>query len=540
MPTLNINGQRVKVGDDFLKLTPEQQNATVDEIASKLGAGGQRAAPATGPLSPGSAPASTAAPPVGPVDYLSQGLSGINEGIGNILGFPVDMTTLGINAATTGINKLTGTQIPQITDPVGGSDSIHKLMSPTIGPESSNPSLQMTRRVGQEIGAMTIPGAGPIVRSARPAMTFGKEMLAATGSGLGGAIAEQVAPGNALAEFGGQLVGGMTPGSLSRIAKRGGKPPAKTVDDLRADKNAAYAAVDNLGVAYSPQFYDNMLANIAQKVTAKNISPTRHEAAYSFISDMASRRGKPYTLTELDQLRQEVRRDLLTPSYGNQSKAADAYFGEIILEEIDDFIANAKPADLISGNPKDAANAILMARSLNTRLRKTEMVEDALAKATRQAESSGSGGNINNAIRQQFKAILNSPKKLASFTKDERAQMEKLVRQGKTEDLLRWVGKFSPGGNGLIGMLQVGGTILNPSIAALPVAGMVAKGIADKGTIKAAEAFQQRVATGAPPKTARPGPMVTKEMLDRQRALLLAQGANQNKPIEIVIRGGAR
>ena len=99
--------------------------------------------------------------------------------------------------------------------------------------------------------------------------------------------------------------------------------------------------------------------------------------------------------------------------------------------------------------------------------------------------------------------------------------------------------KFSPGGNGLIGMLQVGGTILNPSIAALPVAGMVAKGIADRGTIKAAEALQQRVATGAPPTTRRPSPIVTKEMLDRQRALLLAQGANQNVPLEITVRGGA-
>lgn len=36
MPTLNINGQRVTVGDEFLSLPPEQQNATVDEIAKTL------------------------------------------------------------------------------------------------------------------------------------------------------------------------------------------------------------------------------------------------------------------------------------------------------------------------------------------------------------------------------------------------------------------------------------------------------------------------------------------------------------------------
>jgi hypothetical protein len=38
MPTLNIEGRSVTVGDDFLKLSPEQQNATVEEIHSSLGA----------------------------------------------------------------------------------------------------------------------------------------------------------------------------------------------------------------------------------------------------------------------------------------------------------------------------------------------------------------------------------------------------------------------------------------------------------------------------------------------------------------------
>lgn len=36
MPTLNINGQRVAVDESFLSLSPEQQNATVDEIAKTL------------------------------------------------------------------------------------------------------------------------------------------------------------------------------------------------------------------------------------------------------------------------------------------------------------------------------------------------------------------------------------------------------------------------------------------------------------------------------------------------------------------------
>lgn len=37
MATLNINGRKVKVDDSFLSLTPEQQNATVEEIVASMG-----------------------------------------------------------------------------------------------------------------------------------------------------------------------------------------------------------------------------------------------------------------------------------------------------------------------------------------------------------------------------------------------------------------------------------------------------------------------------------------------------------------------
>src|SRR5689334_13603301 len=36
MPTLQINGQNVEVGGEFLKLSPEEQQATVDEIAGNV------------------------------------------------------------------------------------------------------------------------------------------------------------------------------------------------------------------------------------------------------------------------------------------------------------------------------------------------------------------------------------------------------------------------------------------------------------------------------------------------------------------------
>lgn len=480
-----------------------------------------------------------AAPAPSAMDFATQGMSGLNEGIAMGLGAPVDLATLLINAGTTGVNKLTGATIPQIENPIGGSQRIREgMLAPTIKPESDDPLLKGVRRVTQEVGAWAVPGGGLAAKTAKPLKTLLKELPSALGSGTGAAVAQTVAPGNPLAEFAGQMVGGLTPTAAGRMLERGPAPAAAmTVDDLRTAKNAAYDESRNLGVAYAPSAYDGLLSNVAKAAEADGISPTRHKQAYSFIEDMIANRGKPLSLTELDQLRQRVRRDLITPSYGNPAAAADAHFGEIILDNIDDFIDNAKPADLIAGNAKEAANTIIKARSLNTRLRKAEVIQDAIDKAKLNAASSGSGGNLNNAIRQQMKAILTNKKKIASFTAAERAALESLVKQGKMDDLLRWLGKFSPGGNGLIGALEVVGTLHNPALAAMPVAGMVAKGIADSGTVRKAQDLQQMVmqAPRVPSPPRRPLPMPPP-------SVVYAQGANQlgNGPLEITVRGGAR
>lgn len=464
-------------------------------------------------------------------NHLSQGLSGFNEGLGNILGFPVDATTMAMNAGISGINAMGGS-LPQINNPVGGSDFLKStLLAPTIAPESQDTGQQMVRRVGQEFGAMAIPGLGPLVRSSMPLRTAAAEFGATLGSGTGAAIAEQAFPGNPWAEFTGQAVGGFLPGGIARTVRSPPRPVS--VDDLRTQKTAAYKATDNLGVAYNPQSYDDLLVNIVTKARADRISPSRHERAYSFIRDMTGDRGRALSLTELDQLRQTVYRDLIKPSYRNPDMEADAHFGQIIVDEIDDLIGRANPANLVSGNADDAARAMTAAREANKRYRRTETIEEAITKAVRRTESTGSGGNINNALRQNIRQILDNPKKRRNFTQDEVAAMEQLVRQGATENFLRLVGKLSPSGNGLMAALGIGGTMMNPALGLAPIFGMAAKGLSDRRTMNLATELQNRVSRGAP--SSRPQP--TPEQLQSRMALLLAQGANQNKPIEITIRG---
>jgi hypothetical protein len=154
---------------------------------------------------------------------------------------------------------------------------------------------------------------------------------------------------------------------------------------------------------------------------------------------------------------------------------------------------------VVAGNANEAANAIVRARSLWSRMRKSEMLEEALEKAERRAASTGSGGNTDNAIRQNIRAILDNPKKVRGFSTEEREALERVVRGGPIQNVMRLVGKLSPEGNGLMAALNVGAVAMNPMMAAGTATGFAAKKIADRATPANLEKASALIRNGGAP-----------------------------------------
>lgn len=111
---------------------------------------------------PAAAPPPAAASTAPTTGYAANLAAGGNAAVASTLGLPVDLATGGINLAARGINAVTGTNIPQITDPVGGSESIKRAMG-VIG---ANPDDVKAAGVGQEIARGV---GGGIVSAAIPA-----------------------------------------------------------------------------------------------------------------------------------------------------------------------------------------------------------------------------------------------------------------------------------------------------------------------------------------------------------------------------------
>ncbi len=256
-------------------------------------------------------------------------------------------------------------------------------------------------------------------------------------------------------------------GGAAAVPKARTPKPAKapTLDELRAQKNAAYGAVEASGVRYGAKEVDDLVGRIEKDVTSNNISASRHPKAQSMLDDIKALRGKDLSLTELDQLRQVIRRDV-----ANSKDDAERFFGQRMIAELDDFIDNTG-----NGGP-----IVKTARDLNTRVRKIEAVNDAVESARLRAGSTGSGGNANNATRQNLRRVMEQTRNL---TPAERAAMEDVVVGSKGQNLLRQVGKLSPEGNGLMTAFHLGALVPTGGLSGVAaVGGAISKLAADAMT----------------------------------------------------------
>lgn len=354
--------------------------------------------------------------------------------------------------------------------------------------EAENP---LTTVAGNVTGGVL--GTAPLVAAAPAAFGAGAGSLAArmgagglSGSALGGAdsavrsggdlgdAAMGAAAGGTLG-LAGPVIGRVAGKTVAMFSRK--NPSVMNLDEIKEAKNLAYETADQLGIRYKPDAFNGMVRDLTKSMQEMNLSPMRHPKAASMVADIQSLKDSTPTLTQLDQLRQVVARDV-----AGSTDPAERHFGQAIIERIDDFIDNADAVSVSAGDPALGAATIKEARKLNTRMRKLEKIQNLDYAADLSAASSGSGGNIDNAMRQRIKSLLLNEKKIRGFTPDERALMETIVRGSKGQNALRLAGKFSPTSGGLSAMLGVGATAANPAMAIPAAAGYVAKTAADNMT----------------------------------------------------------
>jgi hypothetical protein len=340
-----------------------------------------------------------------------------------------------------------------------------------MGPAGAGRGL--VAQVGVRAANVLAPAVGAVA---------GREGVKAMGGG-------ETAQG--IGEFAGSLVGGIAPSLRApKLQLPARVPKAPSLDELRTAKNAAYKAVDDAGITYTPESTKALAADARSRL-GDDFDPDLHTGVKSALKKIDAMAGQPVTLGKLDLARQYVRDNVLTPT----ASKGERRLGYKLLEALDDHIAKTSAKTVQGGtNPEKAAADLLRARELNTRIAKAEAVEGAAEKARRNTGPSGSGGNINNNTRREVGKLVDRRR---DWSPDERKALENLAQGGKGDNALRQVGKLSPSGNGLsmgLNLMAAGGS----HGASLPFtgAGMIAKAVADRATIGKVGKLVETIARG--------------------------------------------
>lgn len=276
-------------------------------------------------------------------------------------------------------------------------------------------------------------------------------------------------------------------------------PRRMSPEELKTASRAAYKEADEAGVIFTPRGVQRISQEIKTDLADFGYHPNLHPQVKTALEELDRIATGNVTFKGMDTLRK------LTKAAANSTKDEERKAGMMIIEKIDDLMANSRQMETIAGSSEKAGEAIKRARELWGRARRTELIEEAVVRAERRAGSTGSGGNIDNATRQNLRRLLDDPRKARMFTKAERELIDKVVRGTKGLNTLRQLGKLSPEGNGLMLMghilAGVASAPINPIGTALVGAsgaiGAVSKRLADRGTNKAVNRLITDVSSGA-------------------------------------------
>lgn len=317
-----------------------------------------------------------------------------------------------------------------------------------------------------QIAAGTASGAGI---DAADALTRGEDPLtgAASGALFGGA-----------GPVVGRGIGKVVEGAQSLM---GNKPPALPTSDALKD---AYRAAINHPEVQAVQIKPEAVSDLATKMENDLLKqgfrarPGQGGPVFDTIDELKNAPG-PVSVQDIDSVRKalgQVGKGIPTPD----SAAARA-----VTAHLDDFLPNLRPSDVLAGDATKAASIMDEARGNYAAAKRSDTLQGKIDAAELQAASANSGANLENALRQRVKDILNSPKLRAGFSDEEKLMMQRIVRGSAPANIIRAVGNLLGGGGGL-GAIVTGGAGMmatgSPAAFIAPLAGAAVKKIGNRMT----------------------------------------------------------
>lgn len=447
-----------------------------EEFARKAGVAIRGATEALAPVTAGAATGAAAGALLGAP-------TGVGAPVGALVGGlavpTADALTLAYNKLLGGKARLPSQVISEmIPGPRAESAAERVLQASTGALTGTGGSVAAGRGMAQIAGA--VPGVQAIGREASRlprtqlvaapvATAIGQTTAEATDSPLAGLAAG----------MGASMIAGVRP------TKR---EPVPSAEDLLARSKANYEILDKSGLQFDTNQFNQHISALPAKLR-KDESYTASgypKVAIAFDELLANR---PKDIAEITTLRR-----FIGDAAGSENPS-ERRIAMRLLDEFDDYVLNAPPAAIISGD-KSAIQAWKAARADYAKLKKSELIQDIVSRAE------VSQGGKEATVAQGLSALAKNEKKMRFFTPEEQEAIRAAAKGGNLQVMLRTIGKLAP-----LTPAAAIFTAVNPYGAYTAAAGMVGKGLATKLRGRGVEDLAEQMRLGKVPKITE-GPFV--------------------------------
>lgn len=252
-------------------------------------------------------------------------------------------------------------------------------------------------------------------------------------------------------------------------------PAVPTASEIRAAAKAAYEAPEVAALKLHPQVMPITANIIRDDLASRGFDPLLAPKTFGLIEKAEQAVPADAAFVGANNF-QTLRRMLgkAAESVDPTERAA----AKIAQTNIDSIMSRIPAAAVIEGDAQAASRILSEARGNYAAASRTDMLQTALTKAGRQAESAGLGGNWENATRQRVRDILNSPAKSRGLSAEEKIALEDYVGGNFTRNSLRAATKILGGDNPLMAAIHAGLAFPTSGMTlAAPVTGFLLKKI---------------------------------------------------------------
>lgn len=523
MAMLTIAGKRVKVSDDFLSLSPEEQQRTANEIAAQIGA--TAAAPVTAPvvdLSAMETPPSGAKPgsreyadwaaartqagnklpqvsevPAEPVvakspDMLQSTLATVG-GLASSVPFLTEASDVILATGQTGLDAVTGqpvdigkrySELRDRREQIAEAAPIANMAGQIAGVVGSAGALGTTK-LGAEALGMTGNMAKQLFNSFLSTGAYegvsglskghtGGELLADIGiggvSGLAGPVVGKVVEGTGKA-----VANALTDRAQTALTKEALARGAPDAAALRKEGSGYFGtSVDDNPVMITGDAYHRLLGNIQRSTLRYRPNQYTNPQGVGLLEKfwaVADDLNTPGSNTAVDLKDLHILRQAANEVANDAPSGQSREVAGKVIRQLDRFIKGLKPEDTLGGvDPTFDAETLMDGISTWARASKVGTIE----KAIEMADTAKSG--FENGLKQQFLRLMKSPDFKTLFTPLEQAAIRKVAHGSRGQNVAETLGKLglSFGGHGAHNIIGAGAGTAGLTAALTPVLGPAA------------------------------------------------------------------